>query len=146
MAQLADQLSRLATMSSAELRSEWLALYKRPAPDMTADLLRRGLAYRLQERAAGGLTPATLREIERLDRHRLRTGEAVPLPATRIKPGTRLVRDWGGRTHHVVVLDTGFLYDDRRFRSLSTIAGEITGAKWSGPRFFGLKAKVAADA
>ena len=135
-----DLLARLTTMSSAELRSEWLKLYKRPAPDMTIDLLRRGLAYRLQERAFGGLSPATLREIERLSRQRQRTGEAVVLPATRIKPGTRLVRDWGGSSHHVVVLDQDYLYRDRRYPSLSMIACEITGAKWSGPRFFGLKA------
>ena len=135
-----DLLARLTTMSSAELRSEWLKLYKCPAPDMTIDLLRRGLAYRLQERASGGLSPATLREIERLSRQRERTGEAVVLPATRIKPGTRLVRDWGGSSHHVVVLDQDYLYRDRRYPSLSMIACEITGAKWSGPRFFGLKA------
>ena len=134
-----DLLTRLTTMSSAELRSEWLKLYKRPAPDMTIDLLRRGLAYRLQERASGGLSPATLREIERLSRQRERTGEAIVLPATRIKPGTRLVRDWGGSSHHVVVLDQDYLYRDRRYPSLSMIACEITGAKWSGPRFFGLK-------
>ncbi len=134
-----DLLARLTTMSSAELRSEWLKLYKRPAPDMTIDLLRRGLAYRLQERASGSLSPATLREIERLSRQRERTGEAVVLPATRIKPGTRLVRDWGGSSHHVVVLDQDYLYRDRRYPSLSMIACEITGAKWSGPRFFGLK-------
>ena len=146
MSALDTQLARLTTMSSAELRAEWLGLYKRPAPDMTADLLRRGIAYRLQERAGGGLSPATLREIERLDRQRERTGEAVILPATRIKPGTRLVRDWGGRSHHVVVLDPGYLYDDRRYRSLSTIACEITGAKWSGPRFFGLTQKAKTDA
>jgi hypothetical protein len=134
-----DLLARLTTMSSAELRSEWLKLYKRPAPDMTIDLMRRGLAYRLQERASGGLSPATLREIERLSRQRERTGEAVVLPATRIKLGTRLVRDWGGSSHHVVVLDQDYLYRDRRYPSLSMIACEITGAKWSGPRFFGLK-------
>lgn len=145
MTGLDRQLARLATSSSAELRSEWLALYKRPAPDMTADLLRRGLAHRLQERAHGGLSPATLRGIERLSRHRERTGEAVPLPATRIKPGTRLVRDWGGSTHHVVVLDRDYLYRDRRYRSLSMIACEITGTRWSGPRFFGI-AKAGADA
>jgi hypothetical protein len=134
-----DPLARLTTMSSAELRSEWLKLYKRPAPDMTIDPLRRGVAYRLQERASGGLSPTTLREIERLSRQRERTGEAVVLPATRIKPGTRLVRDWGGSSHHVVVLDQDYLYRDRHYPSLSMIACEITGARWSGPRFFGLK-------
>lgn len=72
-----------------------------------------------------------------------RTGEAVAVPATRIKTGTRLVRDWGGESHHVMVLDVGYLYRDERYRSLSVIARQITGAKWSGPRFFGLIASKA---
>ena len=138
MAGLDDKLAALTTMSSARLRAEWLQLYKQPAPDLTADLLRRGIAYRLQEKAHGGLSLAMLREIKRMRRHLASTGE-VTLPATRIKSGTRLVRDWGGASHHVVVLDQGFLYRDQRYRSLSTIAAEITGAKWSGPRFFGLR-------
>jgi hypothetical protein len=75
-------------------------------------------------------------------RHLAATGEVMTLPAIRIKPGTRLVRDWGGASHHVVVLDRGFLYRDQQYRSLSTIAAEITGAKWSGPRFFGLRSAV----
>jgi hypothetical protein len=139
MAGLSDKLAALTTMSSARLRAEWLQLYKRPAPDLSADLLRRGVAYRLQEKAHGGLPPAILREIERMRKHLASTGEVITLPPTRIKPGTRLVRDWGGASHHVVVLDSGFLYRDQRYRSLSTIAAEITGAKWSGPRFFGLR-------
>lgn len=147
MAGLEIQLARLTTMSSAALRAEWRQLYKRPAPDLTADLLRRGIAWRLQEKAVGGLSPALLRQIERLMREVARTGEAVARPATRIKPGTRLVRDWGGDSHHVLVLDEGFLYRDESYRSLTTIAHTITGARWSGPRFFGLTAgKDMADA
>ncbi len=137
-----DTLGALTTMSSARLRAEWLRLYKKPAPDLTADLLRRGIAYHLQKKTHGGLSPATVREIERMRRHLASTGEVVTLPTTRIKPGTRLVRDWGGASHHVLVLDSDFLYRDQRYRSLSTIATEITGAKWSGPRFFGLRSSA----
>lgn len=140
MEKLDTQLARLATMSSAALRAEWRQLYKRPAPDLTADLLRRGVAWRLQEKALGGLAPGVQRAIERLMREVDRTGNAVARPATCIKPGTRLVRDWGGDSHHVLVLGEGFLYREQRYRSLTTIARAITGAHWSGPRFFGLKA------
>ena len=147
MAMLLDeQLVGLMRMSPAQLRAEWLRVYRDPAPDMTADLLRRSIAWRLQERVMGGLAPSTLREIERLVRQFTRTGEVVSQPPLVIKPGTRLVRDWGGKSHHVLVLEEGYLYQDRRYRSLSQIAAHITGAKWSGPRFFGLQPREAAHA
>ena len=135
------QLARLTTLSSAALRAEWRQLYRHPAPDMTADLLRRGLAWRLQERALGGAGPAVQREIARLVREVERTGEAAPTSTGRIKTGTWLVRDWGGDSHQVLVLDDGYYYREQRYRSLTSIAFEITGTRWSGPRFFGLKPK-----
>lgn len=143
MAGIDEQLAVLATMSPAQLRAEWLRLHKVPAPKTTPDLLMRGIAYRLQERAHGGLPNATLREIERLARQFARTGSVSAAGDTRIKPGTRLVRDWGDTSHHVVVLEQGFLYQERRYTSLSQIAHDITGAKWSGPRFFGLTSRKA---
>ena len=136
---LADRLARLATLSPTALRGEWLRMMKQPAPPaFTTDLLRRALVYRLQEQTQGGLAPALRAELERLGASTERTA-AVVLPMARIKPGTRLVRDWGGGSHHVVVEADGFRYRDRRYGSLSQIAREITGAQWSGPRFFGLK-------
>ena len=141
MERLEGQLARLATLSSVALRAEWRQLYKRPAPDMTADLLRRGIAWRLQERVSGELAPSVKREIARLMGEVERTGEAVPQASSRIKAGTWLVRDWGGTSHHVLILDDGYLYRERRYRSLTTIAVEITGTRWSGPRFFGLKTR-----
>jgi hypothetical protein len=144
---LEHRLEGLTTMSSAQLRAEWLNIYRKPPPDLSADLLRRGIAYRLQERAYGGLSPATMKQIERLKRQFAKTGEAVAKPAFTLKPGTRLVRDWGRKSHHVLVLGDGYLYNDRSYRSLSQIASEITGAHWSGPRFFGLaKQSEKADA
>jgi hypothetical protein len=130
-----DKLAAVPDMSTRELRSEWLGLYKTPAPPFTADLLRRGVAWRLQEHAHGGYARETLRAIGRSS-DKAKTARAAPL---RIKPGTRLVRDWGGTTHHVLVLDDGYLYQEQRFASLSHIARHITGARWSGPRFFGLR-------
>lgn len=130
------ELAALATMSSAQLRSKWLSVYKSPAPPLTADLFARGIAWRLQERVHGGLPARTLRDVQQIQRQ-LESGSTVRVTDGRIKPGTRLVRDWGGTTHHVVVLESGYLYRDRSYTSLSQIACDITGAHWSGPRFFG---------
>lgn len=133
-----ETLSRLATSSPATLRIEWSRLMDEPVPPaFTSDLLRRALAYRVQEKAAGGLPRAVRLELERLGRDTGRTRPVV-MASARVKPGTRLVRDWGGTSHHVVVEEDGFRYRDERYRSLSEIARAITGARWSGPRFFGL--------
>jgi hypothetical protein len=137
VAALENKLTALATMSPAQLVAEWHRVHKSPAPVMTPDLLRRGIAYRLQEKVHGGLKPAIYRELERIGGQFGRT-DPVAVASMHIKPGTRLVRDWGGVTHHVLVDDHGFTYRDQRYGSLSEIASTITGTKWSGPRFFGL--------
>jgi hypothetical protein len=105
---------------------------------MSVTLLERGIAYELQARRHGGLSHATRRQLERLGRELERSGSLSSARETSLKPGTRLCRDWHGRTHHILVLDDGFLFEDRRYRSLTQIAIAITGTKWSGPRFFGL--------
>jgi len=142
------ELAALATMSSAQLRSQWLSVFKSAAPPLTADLLARGIAWRLQERVHGGLSTATARELQRLKRQLDASGNvSLNVNQGRVKPGTRLVREWGGTSHHVVVLESGYHYRDRRYASLSQVARDITGAHWSGPRFFGLKrAGVGRDA
>ena len=137
MATLEQRLSALATMSPAQLAAKWQRVLKSPAPAMTPDLLRRGIAYRLQEQVHGGLKPSVIRELERIGGQSDRT-VPVAVASMHIKPGTRLVRDWGGVTHHVLVDEQGFSYRDQRYSSLSEIASTITGTKWSGPRFFGL--------
>ena len=142
MATLVDKLTALATMSPAQLVAEWIRVHKTGAPAMTPDLLRRGIAYRLQEQVYGSLKPSIRRELERIGRQSDRT-DTVAVAGMHIKPGTRLVRDWGGATHHVLVDEHGFTYRDQRYSSLSEIASTITGTKWSGPRFFGLKGRRA---
>lgn len=135
-----DLLDRLAKMKPGELRSRWREVYRSVAPDIGPDLLRRAIAYRLQERGQGSLTSSTRREIERqIKRLGKDDGAAVSTPC--LKPGTRLVRSWRGRMHQVLVLEDGFEFDGRRYGSLTQIASDITGAHWSGPRFFGLLAK-----
>ena len=94
----------------------------------------RAVAYRMQERILGGLSPATRRVLEGL-------GEKASTkpPPRELRPGTLLVREWQGTSHQVVVTDTGVIYRSRTYRSLSEVARLITGSRWSGPRFFGLK-------
>jgi hypothetical protein len=144
MAKLEDKLAVLATMSLAQLRGEWLQLFRTPAPDGVAHrLLALGIAWRLQEKAQGGLSQASTRELDRLDRQLARTGDLGAEPTAALKVGTRLVREWGGATHQVELMDDGYVYGGERYGSLSQIAHKITGAKWSGPRFFGLNRRTA---
>ena len=145
---LEAQLAALAAMSSAELRAEWRSVHRAPAPEVGNDLLRRGIAYRLQERAHGGLSSDAARRLARAVKQLGGNGVAGLVPELTLKPGTRLVREWHGKAHQVLVREDGYLYEDRHYASLSRIARDITGVSWSGPRFFGLarRAKAAAGA
>ena len=136
-----SDIADLEAMSPAALRATWREVYRKPAPDVSPDLLRRGIAYRMQERIHGGLSPAVRKQITRLAHLLERSGDLTAPGEISLKPGTRLVRAWHGTTHHVLVCDEGFDYAGRHYRSLSQIAREITGTRWSGPRFFGLKTR-----
>lgn len=132
---LAAQIARLAAADPKALQAEWQLLYGRPPPDdLTPDLVLRGVAHALQLKALGGLAPAVAWQLERL-------AGATPQPRKRgtLRPGTTLVREWHGETHTVLVHADGFEYRTQLYRSLSLIARAITGAHWSGPRFFGLR-------
>ena len=136
---LHQEIARLECLTIFELRGEWRR-HLRMAPPMrlSRDLLLRGIAYRLQEMALGGLSKACLR---RLSVAQVGPGDSTlrkPKKAVSLKPGTRLVREWHGVTHVVLVRPDGFEWQGQRHRSLSVIARAITGAHWSGPRFFGL--------
>ena len=136
MSELHQLIEVLQGLSTAQLRAEWQRVWIDPAPRLGHDLLRRGIAWKLQEQVHGGLPRGVTKELERLARL---VERGRPLGLERVaKPGTRLVRQWRGRTFHVAVMDDGFLFNDRRYASLSQIAQIITGTKWSGPRFFGL--------
>lgn len=135
------ELDQLAVMKPPELRAKWREVYRSVAPDLGPDLLRRGIAYRLQERGQGRLSTSARRELDRLIKQ-LGADDGVPIASTpSLKPGTRLVRSWHGKMYQVLVLDDGFEFDGRRYGSLTQIASDITGVHWSGPRFFGLLAK-----
>jgi hypothetical protein len=136
------ELERLPKMAIAELRSRYRELFRAEPPKAFGpDLLRRSIAHRIQERAYGGLS----REHQRLLDQLIKTAQAAPngrleLPR-RIKPGSELVRTWNRRTYRVTVMENGFAWEGKTFSSLSEIAFEITGTKWSGPRFFGLRSR-----
>ena len=141
---LDERLAALNRLGLDQLRAEWRRLHHGAAPParLSRDLLLRSIAHRLQEDALGALRPAAERRLAGLARgSRARMGEPAPAPAAvRLKPGTTLVREWHGRTHTVVVLaDGGFEHQGRRYASLTGLARAITGARWSGPRFFGLR-------
>jgi hypothetical protein len=129
-----------ACTSLDELRREWRRLYDRDAPRISRDLLILGIAYRLQEFEHGGLGKATLRKLRTVAKTLRATGRVGPSPGLSLKPGARLMREWHGRTHTVTVTEDGFEYGRMSYPSLTKIAKKITGAHWSGPRFFGLPA------
>ena len=117
-------------MDLEAVRTLWRSLYGEPPKLRGVDLLRRMLAWRIQLDAAGGLDPEL--------RRALRKGEPVPRgPA--LQPGARVGREWRGVRHDVEVLEEGVLYRGQPFESLSAVAREITGVRWNGPRFFGLR-------
>jgi hypothetical protein len=129
----------LEALTTADIRIEWLRLYRATPPTrLSRDLLIRGVAYRVQERAQGGLSPVTRRRLRSLSSGSDQRGGAAVAPAVTLRPGTKLVREWHGLVHTVSVLDDGFEYQGERYLSLTRIARRITGAQWSGPRFFGI--------
>ena len=136
---VAKALTRLSEVTIFELRGEWRRLHRMPPPmRLSGDLLIRGIIYKLQERAYGGLSTATARKLERTSTDPLGRGAAKPAPPISLRPGTRLAREWRGVTHMVLIHADGIEWRGQRYHSLSVVARKITGARWSGPRFFGL--------
>ncbi len=131
-------------MAILTLRSEWRRLYRsEPPPRLGRGLLELVVAWKLQEQVLGGLRTTTKRQLNEMAG--LLTSK-VDIPVARqprLKPGARLMRRWGGTTHEVIAVEGGFVWNGRSWASLSVIARQITGARWSGPRFFGLKARAA---
>src|SRR6202022_989986 len=135
-----EALSRLPKLDISELREEWRRLYETDAsPHLSRELLIRAVAHRTQEAALGGLRPELQRQLRHIAQEVKQTGEGERRFRPQLKPGTRVMREWQGRTYEVVVLDDGFSWQGTRCNSLSAIARKITGTAWSGPLFFGLK-------
>ncbi len=131
-------LDALRELSREELKRRWTRLYGSACPaHVSRILLLRALAYRMQEQALGGLDRGTRRRLGRAAEG-LADGRPRATVAPKIKPGTRLLREWQGVVHEVIVLESSVHYRGETWPSLSAVAREITGARWSGPRFFGL--------
>lgn len=136
------RLLELTQMTNAELRAVWGALFgKQPPQHMSKSLMLPILSYGIQVQAYGGLSASASRRLRQIA-HALEADPDTPLSlAPRVKPGTRLLREWRGETHTVTVEDDGYEYKGACYSSLSEIARLITGTRWSGPLFFGLKIK-----
>jgi len=136
-------LDDLDRMSRTELRALWTQeLGEKPPPSIGRDVLALGIAHARQERRQGGIAERLVRELDRLLDRALDNDPAgaASAPTTPLlRSGTILVREWKGTTHHVTVVDDGFVWNGRTHRGLSSIARAITGTKWSGPRFFGMR-------
>ena len=135
------EICSLADLPVISLRARWRELFKvEPAARLSRDLLCRAIAHRLQESSQGGLSKKARRQITKHIKELADHGAiSVPIRPD-LKPGTKLIREWRGRTHQVEVLVDGFTWEGNCYRSLSQIAREITGTRWSGPRFFGVGA------
>jgi hypothetical protein len=137
------ELDRLAVMPIAQLRVRYREVFRTDPPKAFGpDLLRRSIAHRIQEKAYGGLSRATQRLLDQMMKAFLAKPNGKIVLPRRIKPGSVLVREWKGRSHRVMVLADGFAYDGNTYSNLSEIAGLVTGTRWNGPRFFGLRSKA----
>lgn len=133
---LASDLVALSSMTRGQLAERWVTTFDCPAPrSCQAPLLRQALAWHAQ--MATLRSSVGSREVDRVAQGLRRAASSTA--ASSLSPGTRLLREWQGRTHHVTVVAEGFEYDGKAFRSLTAIARAITGMAWSGPLFFGLR-------
>jgi hypothetical protein len=136
------EIGDLIDLNVSELKDRWRSAYgTEPPPRSSRKLLISAIAYRMQERAFGGLKPSVRRLLERASEDACERRTLRTRPVTRASSGTVLIRDWQGKSHHVTVVDRGVLYRKKNYRSLSQVARVITGCRWSGPLFFGLRGR-----
>lgn len=134
------ELQSLTALSLEALKARWLQLKGVPLPKfMRRGLMTLAVAHAIQEAAYGGLDPATQKRLDALAAQIVPSGQKPPPKSNKVKVGTRLIREWQGRVHEVTVVDGGFNWNGKDYRSLSVIAREITGTRWNGWVFFGLK-------
>jgi DUF2924 family protein len=139
---LSAEIALLESLDLDQLRARWKILYETEAPPrFSRDLLMRAVAYRMQERVLGGLKPATRRQFERISQDARARRPIRVAPVRQLAPGALLIREWRGTKHQVTVLESGVMFRGKQYRSLSEVARVITGNRWSGPLFFGLKAR-----
>lgn len=143
---LAQEIAALKDLDYAKLHAMWSRLFHYRAPKKFArDHLELGIAWKLQSQINGGLNSATRRRLDELARVLTTKSDLTQKRTTILKPGSRLLREWAGESHEVLVTEQGFVWRGKTWKSLSVIAREITGARWSGPRFFGLRTAAKLD-
>lgn len=141
---LASDLAGLPGLDRQSLMKRWRQLYEKlPPANSSRTFLVHGIACRMQEQVSGGLKPATRKLLTKIAKE-ASAGQQVSIPTPTIKPGTRLLREWHGHTYEVTIVEDGVIFKDKHYKSLSEVARIITGVKWSGPLFFGLKKQEAA--
>lgn len=147
MAQAALTLESLDTLSTDELKAELSKLSGKPPPIAGGrEFLTMAVAWHIQAREFGGLKPAIRRKLESLTKaYEQGTKSQLLTPSVRFRPGTAIVKEWRGKTYNVTVLPDGFEYAGKTHRSLSQIAREITGTRWNGPAFFGIRKPKTAE-
>jgi Protein of unknown function (DUF2924) len=142
VSELEDEVARVRDLDLSALRARWRSVFRRQAPDhLPRHLLYRMIAYRLQAECLGDLDRDTQRFLDRVAAGT--EGNELPTPGHRrshgLQPGTILLREWEGKSQRVTVLEEGFAWNGATYRSLTEVAFAITGTRWSGPRFFGLR-------
>ncbi len=145
------EIAHLRSLGLDEMRARWRSVFGRKAPShLSRHLLFRIIAYRIQEDRFGGLKPETRRLLDQLASGAKAGSGGAAASALRqrdnLRPGTVLVREWKGKRQHVMATATGFSWNGKDFASLSEVANAITGTRWSGPRFFGLRDGARSDA
>jgi hypothetical protein len=146
---LETEIARLRDLDISQLQAKWQSVFRRRAPPhLPRHLLFKTLAYQLQADSLGDLDPDTSRLLDHGDDDAVidRLAAKLNQRRTKLTPGTLLVREWNGKLHRVMVLADGFAWNDRIFKSLSKVAFALTGTRWNGPRFFGLRAKPSREA
>ena len=133
-------ITSLSDLDTPSLRQRWADLFDIEATSrVSRDLLIRAIAWRLQEEVCGGLSNSARRQLARHAQEFRSSGSISVSSSADLKPGTKLIREWQGRVHEVVIVEDGYVWSGKRYRSLSQIARIITGTRWSGPRFFGTR-------
>ncbi len=141
-AKLEGEIATLADLPRPGLIDRWQALYRSSPPKgLSRRLLILAVAYRMQAKRYGGMTSAVRRRLRMAGRDDAARRETTTNGAPQVASGTRLIREWNGVTHVVDAVDGGFIWQGAHYGSLSAVARAITGARWSGPRFFGLPSK-----
>ncbi len=139
MDEIDREIGALADLPRADLVTHWRGFYRaNPPKGISRHMMVRAVAYEMQAKEYGGLKSAVSKQLQRIAAGLVAGDRVVIKAASKLKPGARLVREWNGATHVVEVVDDGFIWNGERHSSLSAIARTITGARWSGPRFFGL--------